>query len=100
MLITAAVLPVFRALVVFLRRLVDFSGFSDSDLSLGFGLLIDLRQMYIAAACYGRAVLPDLYRRFSLGSLRLPPHVQQGIWSWRSENLISQINGFILLHDD
>jgi hypothetical protein len=70
MLITATVLPVFRALVVFLRRLVVSSGFSDSDLSSGFGLLTDLRQMYIAAACYGRAILPDLYRRFSFETLR------------------------------
>jgi len=33
-------------------------------------LLTDLRQMYIAGAGCGSALLPDLYRSFSFGILR------------------------------
>ena len=63
MLICSAVVPVFRALVVFLRRLVLLSGCLDFGVSSGYGLLIDLIQMYFSRVSHGRALLPDFYRR-------------------------------------
>ena len=62
MLICSAVVPVFRALVVFLRRLVLLSGCLDFGVSSGYGLLTDLIQMYFTGAGYGRALLPDFDR--------------------------------------
>ena len=62
MLICSAVVPVFRALVDFLRRLVLLSGCLDFGVSSGYGLLTDLIQMYSPGAGYGRALLPDFDR--------------------------------------